>query len=508
MPDPVWYRSLYWRIALGFVALLATLLVVQGFVFLWMTGRVTDFFPNRSPAQFVATVAADVSVFLAEKRDTDLSRYVNGRYSRSSRGFVIVLDDGRVVTSARVPPPPGLARLAEARLNDVRSPGSSSGRSGGQDPAIAFDGDRGEFGRRGGFRGRFGRGGPGVEFAPVVVQDVTVGMVAVPVEPPPLALALRDLGPTLAGVALVLLAAGTAIAALVIFRPARRRLGELQDAARAIGAGHTGVRAPVTGGDEVSSLARAFNEMAAELEERSLALEHANRIRRQLLADVSHELTTPLAAIRGYVETLRMDDVRIGEDARRRYLGIVNEETERLEHIIGDLLDLARLEGGGGALRVERVGLDQLFARLRDRHDPILHEKKLTLRIDRDADLVAIDADPNRLEQALQNLVANAVRHTPPGGTVSIRATGSADAVTLAVEDTGPGIPSEHLPRVFDRFYKADESRAGTDTPSGSGLGLSIVRAIVTRHGGTITVSNVPGAGALFEIRLPRNPAA
>ena len=148
-----------------------------------------------------------------------------------------------------------------------------------------------------------------MEFAFINVNGTVAGIVAVPVEPPPLSMALRDLGPTLAVVALGLLVTGTAIAALAIFRPARRRLSELQDAARAIGAGETGVRAPETGGDEVSLLARSFNEMASQLEQRTQALERSDRTRRQLLADVSHELSTPLAAIRGYVETLSMADV-------------------------------------------------------------------------------------------------------------------------------------------------------------------------------------------------------
>ena len=505
MREPVWYRSLYWRIALGFVALLATLLVVQGAVFLWMTGRASDFFPNRTPAQLAARIAADVSVIVAENRDVDLSAYVNSRYARSPRGFAVVLDDGRTVTSTRVPPPMGFARLAEARLEDVKNGSRGGGR--GTDPsgAFGFGFDRDGGGRRGGFR-RFGRGGPGVEFAPVTVQETTVGMVAVPVDAPPLSLVLRDLGPLLAVVALTLLAAGTAVAALVIFRPARRRLGEIEQAALAIGAGATGVRAPVSGGDEVSALAGAFNDMAVQLEERTAALEHADRVRRQLLADVSHELTTPLAAVRGYVETLRMDDLRIGDADRRRYLSIVNEETLRLEHIIGDLLDLARLEGGGGTFRVEHVPVEQLFARIRDRHEQTLGERAIVLRTERDPALEMIEGDPNRLEQALQNLVANAIRHTPSGGTVTIRAGAADDRVTLTVEDTGSGIPAEHLERVFDRFYKVDESRAGTQTPSGSGLGLSIVRAIVARHGGTIRAANAPGSGARFEIVLPRNP--
>ncbi|MEO8071176.1 MAG: HAMP domain-containing sensor histidine kinase, partial [Acidobacteriota bacterium] len=344
-------------------------------------------------------------------------------------------------------------------------------------------------------------------YAQIVVNDIITGLVAVPREPPPLSVALRDLGPTLATVALGLLAAGTAIAALVIARPTRRRLRELQDAARAIAAGATGVRAPDTGGDEVTSLARAFNDMAGELEQRTLALEKADRTRRQLLADVSHELTTPLAAIRGYVETLGMADVPLDTATRARYLQIVNDETVRLEHIVGDLLDLARLEGGGGTFRAEPVSIAQLLQRVRHRHEPMVRDKDVALETLQDPAVEIITGDQNRLEQALQNLVANAIRHAPRGGRVTVRATPAADGVMFAVEDSGAGIPVEHLARIFDRFYKVDESRTGTAVPSGSGLGLSIVRAIVSRHGGTITASNAAHGGARFEIWLPARSA-
>jgi len=340
----------------------------------------------------------------------------------------------------------------------------------------------------------------------VVVNDAVMGIVAVPLEPPPIWMAVRDLGPLLATVAMVLLATGTAVAALVIFRPARRRLRQLEDAARAIGAGHTGVRAPEIGGDEVAALASGFNDMASQLEERTAALERSDRTRRQLLADVSHELTTPLAAIRGYVETLTMPEVTLAGDTRARYLRIVGEETERLEHIVGDLLDLARLEGGGGAWRVEDVSIAHLLERIRHRHEPVVADRHITLRTDQTPGAVSVVGDQNRLEQALQNLVANAIRHTPAGGTVTVSASQDASATTFRVQDTGAGIPLEHLGRLFDRFYKIDESRAGTETPSGSGLGLSIVRAIVTRHGGTVTASNVPGGGARFDIVLPHRP--
>jgi signal transduction histidine kinase len=338
------------------------------------------------------------------------------------------------------------------------------------------------------------------------VNGVVSGMVAVPHDPPPLWMAARDLGPTLALVAFALLTVGTAIGALVIFRPARRRLQELHGVTRAFGAGELGARARISGGDEIAVLARAFNEMAAQLEERTKALEQSDRTRRQLLADVSHELMTPLAAVRGYVETLQMAELPLDAATRARYLHVVSEEAERLEHIIGDLLDLARLEGGGGVWRTEEVSVAQLFERVGRRHEQWVSERRIDLStVLAPANLVVL-GDRNRLEQALQNLVANAIRHTPDGGAVSLRASTREDDVSIVVEDSGSGIPPEHLGRVFDRFYKVDQSRTGTEMPSGSGLGLSIVRAIVTRHHGTITVSNAASGGARFEITLPGGP--
>jgi signal transduction histidine kinase len=243
--------------------------------------------------------------------------------------------------------------------------------------------------------------------------------------------------------------------------------------------------------------------MAEDLESRATALAASDRARRQLLADVSHELMTPLSAIRGYVETLGMADVPLDQDTRKRYLDIVEQETHKLEAIIGDLLDLARLEGGGDRLKAEPVAVDDLFKRIADRHERSLRDRSISLRIEVAQGTPRILGDAGRLEQALQNLAANAIRHTPAGGSVQLAAGRAEHGVHITVRDTGPGIPAEHLPRVFDRFYKADASRAGTAVPSGSGLGLSIVRAIIERHGGTVTVANAANGGALFELDLP-----
>jgi two-component system sensor histidine kinase MtrB len=319
--------------------------------------------------------------------------------------------------------------------------------------------------------------------------------------------ALRELGPTLTWSGLALLGIGSMTVALAIFGPARKRLRSLQTAARALGQGEIGVRADDRGGDEVSALARTFNGMAAELQARSSALAASDRARRQLLADVSHELMTPLTAIRGYTETLAMPNLTVDPPTRARYFDIVDKETYKLEAIIGDLLDLAKLDGGGGTLTIEPVPVADLFDRIAERHEPALRARNITLVRDVPEDL-ELDADLQRLEQALQNVASNAVRHTPDGGRVELHAEPLDSQVRLTIRDSGPGIPPEHLPHIFDRFYKADPARP-TAAASGSGLGLSIVRAIVERHGGTVTAGNAPSGGAIFEFLLPgRQPAA
>jgi signal transduction histidine kinase len=339
--------------------------------------------------------------------------------------------------------------------------------------------------------------------APIVVNNLQVGHVAVPSGPPPMEVVLRELGPTLIWAGLALLGTGAVMAALVIFRPARRRLRSLEEAARALGEGRTDVRADEQGGDEVSALAQTFNQMAMELEARTTAVSDSDRARRQLLADVSHELMTPLTAIRGYTQTLAMPDLAVDPATRARYFEIVDQETYTLEAIIGDLLDLAKLEGGGETLTFERISVSDVFARIADRHEPTLRARNIQLDLDA-ADDVEVNGDMQRLEQALQNVASNAIRHTPDGGRVALRAQILDGDVLIEVRDTGPGIPPEHLPHIFDRFYKVDASRTGSGSTPGSGLGLSIVRAIVERHGGRVTASNAPEGGAVVEIRLPR----
>ena len=317
----------------------------------------------------------------------------------------------------------------------------------------------------------------------------------------PIEAALATYGPALMGAGALLLVVGTLGVMFFVLAPARRRLGSLERAAAALGAGDTSARAPEGGGDEIAALSAAFNRMAGELEARLGELEQADRVRRQLLADVSHELMTPLTAIRGYLETLSMPDVVRDETTRERYIRIVTEETLRLEAIIGDLLDLARLEGGGAEIEIAEVPVSWLFDRVAERHGVVTSQRGITLRTTIESGGEYVRGDGRRLEQALQNLVANAVRHTPDGGRVAVTASHVDAGVRLRVEDTGPGIPSEHLPLVFDRFYKIDQARPSGS--AGSGLGLSIVKAIVERHGGRVAAAAAAGGGAQFDVVLP-----
>jgi HAMP domain-containing protein len=308
MPEIAWYRSLYWRIALGFVALLATLLAVQGVVFLWITGRASDLLPGRSPAEYAQTIAADLVVVLRDQPTIDLDSYLNDRYTTKYRPFVVVTRDGRTVTSRAVMPPPELARGAMGRLTGDMGPSRSGrGSRGGGGGANANPDGMPPSQRPDG--GRPARRSIGAAVDPdeeaVVVRPRSSYRFSSTESQWRWSLcrakrrrfhsSCEISGFTLGAVAIGLLIAGVSIGALLIFRPTHRRLRSLQEAVQAIGAGHANARAPESGGDEVALLARSFNEMAGGLEQRSQALLQADESRRQLLADVSHELMTPLA---------------------------------------------------------------------------------------------------------------------------------------------------------------------------------------------------------------------
>jgi signal transduction histidine kinase len=508
-----WYRSLYFRIALGVVGLLAAMLVVQAMLFVWAVSQSGRSLPGQSPMRFGQTIALDLASLLDRDPQADLTQYVHEQYAQYNHPFFVVLSEGRVISSGGATIPEPLLALARAQLlrwaerpplrRFERGDGPPFGRPPPGEPR-----ENGEGGARGGPPQIFGRGerferGPGgmpfVRPLPILVGGHVAGVVVVPPQAP-FGFLLGRFAPMLAVIAAAVLIVGTITTTALIFGPARRRLRALESAARRLGSGDLAARAPDRGGDEIAAVASAFNAMASDLSARAEALAASDRTRRQLLADVSHELTTPVTAMRGYLETLTMPELTLDEATRARYLAIISDETNRLERLIGDLLDLARLEGGGGTLALERVAVSDLFARVVARHEHACLSRNVTIETAIGPGAEAVRGDRDRLEQALQNLAANAIRYTPAGSTIRLTARPRGDAIGVAVVDHGAGIPPQHLPHIFDRFYKADESREGVS--GGSGLGLSIVKAIVERHGGTISVESEAGRTE-FEVLLP-----
>jgi two-component system sensor histidine kinase BaeS len=301
--------------------------------------------------------------------------------------------------------------------------------------------------------------------------------------------------------AVCLLVVGTVVASRFIFGPAHRRLKQLETTVQMLGAGEVNARAEENGGDEVASLARTFNAMASDLSTRAAQIVAFDRTRRLLLADVSHELMTPLTAIRGYQEQLASDPLIKESPRRAHYVAIIGEEALRVERIVRELLDLARFEGGGDILDIQDVSIEGLFGRVAARQaaEVAARDAHLSTTIDVGAEIIR--CDQFRLEQALQNLAANALRYVPAGGTVKLHAGLDGKEIVITVRNTGAGIPAEHLPFILDRFYKVDSAR--TAKSEGSGLGLSIVRAIVERHGGVVSVASQPGVETVFTLRLP-----
>ena len=501
-----WYRSLYWRIALGVVAFLAAMLVVQAVLFVWAVSQSGRSLPGQSPARLGQTVALDLTNLLEREPQADLAKYVREQYATYTHPFFVLMADGRLITSGSKTFPEPLIQMARVRLQGG-SLRFARGRRGEPPQGPPADGVRPGFGsgERGArpewwqqpdrFVERFERDeGAGVRFvrpAPIVVAGRLTGVVVVPPQAP-FGLLLSRYAPMLTLVGGGVLIVGTVLTSLLVFGPARRRLRSVETAARRFGSGDLAARAPETGGDEIAAVAHAFNRMADDLAA-------SDRVRRQLLADVSHELNTPVTAVRGYLETLTMPEVALDEETRARYLRIIADEAARLERLIGDLLELAKFEGGGGALRRGTVAIDQLFARVGARHERELRARRIALAATIAPDAATVAGDADRLEQVVQNLAANAIRYAPDGSTIRLAARRAGEGVALTVEDEGPGISPEHLPHVFDRFYKGDTSRAPA---GGSGLGLSIVKAIVERHGGRISVDSRPGR-TVFEAWLP-----
>ncbi|HEX2953367.1 MAG TPA: ATP-binding protein [Bacillota bacterium] len=228
-------------------------------------------------------------------------------------------------------------------------------------------------------------------------------------------------------------------------------------------------------------------------------IRHLETVRSEFVANVSHELRTPLTSIKGFVETL-LDGGLNSPDSARRFLQIIGQETDRLNRIINDLLDLSRLESGRTDLYTAKLFLAPLVEDIHQTMDGRINEKNLNFSVE--LGCVAVWADEDRLREVLVNLIDNAIKYTPEGGAIRVRENDAGDFQEFMVCDTGIGIPKESIGRIFERFYRVDKARSRE--LGGTGLGLSIVKHIIDRHGGRVWVESEYGKGTCFHFTLPK----
>lgn len=267
-------------------------------------------------------------------------------------------------------------------------------------------------------------------------------------------------------------------------------VGNISRAARIISSGNLNQRVEVQGSDEIAELGRSFNSMAESLNK-------DREWRHQMLADIAHELRTPLFILQGNTEAM-LEGVF---PASKENLTTIHQETLLLSRLIEDLRTLSLAEVGQLKFQPVATGLKELSSKILEGFKAQSAAKNISLSLEDDGNPAIAQVDPGRMEQVIRNLLTNALQYTPEGGKISVKIASDEEKITLSVIDTGIGIPAEDLPRVFDRFYRVDRSRARST--GGSGLGLAIVKQLVEGQGGRVWAESTPGTGSTFSFSVP-----
>ena len=289
-------------------------------------------------------------------------------------------------------------------------------------------------------------------------------------------------------------AVGASIVALLIgiflSRTLTRPIRELTEATQAVAGGNLGSQVSVRSKDEMGELAASFNKMSADLE-------HSTNARKQMTADIAHELRTPLSLIIGHAEAVH-DGVL---PPSRENFEIIREEALRLEHLVDDLRTLSLADAGELSINLQVMSPQKLLSDLQATYQHIAGQNNVKISLDTASEIPMLNIDPGRMTQVLTNILDNALRHTPAGGQINLAAKSVQDGVELSIQDSGPGIQSGDVNYIFERFYRADKSRTRDD--GGSGLGLAIAKSIVQAHGGQIWAESASGQGLTVNIKLP-----
>ena len=295
-----------------------------------------------------------------------------------------------------------------------------------------------------------------------------------------------------------------ALSGLILMAWVSRRIRKLSRGMDAFRGGDFSTRIESGAADEIGSLGRDFNSMADRLSALIDKLEQSSDFQRRLVANVSHDLRTPMAALRGYVETLSLSDGEMSDADRDRCMDRIIANVESLEDLIERLFELSRLDSGQQEFHHETFPLEELVVATLERCEGLAEKKGVRLTHTAADDLPLVWADPVRIGQVLQNLVANGIKFNNDGGEVTVAISASGGNVTINVRDTGVGIADDDLTHVFERFFTGDRSRTGRG--KGTGLGLAIAHSIVAGHGRELTVTSSDGNGADFIFSLPAAP--
>ena len=299
---------------------------------------------------------------------------------------------------------------------------------------------------------------------------------------------------------LVALAASFAVG-WVIMTWLSRRIQRLCGAVSSFASGDLSQRVEANSSDDIGRLGRNFNAMAARLESLIDELRNKELFQRQLIANISHDLRTPMASLRGYIETLSLRSDTMEASEYQRYLGIINDNLQHLDRLVDHLLQLSRLDAGQARFRFEAFPLAELADGVLARCTAPAEAKRITIDCDCPDDLPMVHADPLQIAQVLQNLIENGIKFGREGGEVVVIARAREDhTVEIAVRDDGPGIALQDQPHIFERFFTGDPSRS--QKGQSSGLGLAISAKIIDGHGGELTVESQPGHGACFRFKL------
>ena len=463
------FSSLQFRLALGFMLALALALALAGLAIGLVTGHQTEQFERDRDSAQAARVRQFVSEYFAQQRN----------WGKNKAGLQAILERAGPVSGRRI-------KVYDEK--DILVADSHA-----FDPPLR-EGER--------HRGRPGWGQRVAKF-PIYMEGEQVGTFTVSSTynpgpgPDPLGLADPEASHISEVVNRSLLWAGIGAAALgvvLVWLLSRRALAPLQSlgsTARRLGRGDLSQRAEDAGPNEIRQLAHSFNVMAEGLEE-------AERLRRNLTADVAHELRTPLSNIQGYLEAIKDGLVQPTPEI----IDTIYGQALHLSRLVEDLRLLAQVEAGALQLHLSPARMEELLQSSVEAVRPRAEAKGVSLSLEAEPSLLPqIDVDSTRIAQVLDNLLENAITHTPEGGAVSVSAHATDSAIEVTVSDTGSGIAPEDLPRLFDRFYRSDPSR--DRSTGGTGLGLTIARRLVEAHGGAIEAESELSQGSRFTLRLP-----